>query len=421
MYLNHITIDSFRSFRDAEIDFIHPDQDFDRLDFPAPALPNVNLLLGNNGFGKTTLLKAVALACLGPAVGKSGLYPYRLVRREADTSTAKARPRGLPFMASSYAAIDASFAPHPQDRVGDLPWLLSQVQVQRLGDLEELVWTGHDGEFWQPIYSEQSDALFFVGYGATRRVEQKDRFDASARRSRVFARAQRVQSLFEEDHSLVPLTAWLPALQSRNRQRFQQVLSLMNELLGPGHVEFHGEREDGEYLFERQGLKVPFPALSDGYRAYIGWVGDLLHHMCMTCPPGRALTDHCGIVMVDEIDLHLHPKWQMTALPTLAKALPRIQFIVTSHSPLVVGSLQWQNIITMRSTPRKGTELVRIASPVHGMDADQVLLTDFFGLSTTRAPSAQRSLKTLTLKARDGDQDAALALLRAMSSGVEPA
>jgi recombinational DNA repair ATPase RecF len=71
MYIDHIRLENFRTFRSSDIAFVHPDQDFKKLGIPKPRFPNVNLLLGNNGFGKTTLLKAIALASLGPAVGDS--------------------------------------------------------------------------------------------------------------------------------------------------------------------------------------------------------------------------------------------------------------------------------------------------------------------------------------------------------------
>ena len=123
--------------------------------------------------------------------------------------------------------------------------------------------------------------------------------------------------------------------------------------------------------------------------------------------------------MVDEIDLHLHPKWQMKVIPTLAKALPNIQFILTSHSPLVAGSLEWMNIIPMKASTRLVTRAQRVRESIHGLDADQILLTDFFGLSTTRAESKERQLKELTLRARKGDTKAAKELLKEMSRGLE--
>ncbi len=139
----------------------------------------------------------------------------------------------------------------------------------------------------------------------------------------------------------------------------------------------------------------------------------------MTCPPGGRLVDHHGIVLVDEIDLHIHPKWQIDVLPILACALPKIQFIVTSHSPLVAGSLEWMNIIHMAPGPKQSSRPGRIRKGVHGLDADQILLTEFFGMKSTRVPSKASQLRKLTEQARGGDVSAARKLLREMGRGME--
>lgn len=414
MYINRIRIESFRTFRQTAVDFVHPDQDAKRLGFPAkPRLNNVNLLLGNNGSGKTSLLKAVAIAALGPAVAAASLPIYRLIRREPGET-------GDPGTGIPAAVIEADFTPHAQEVEAIKPVrvkrLESHVTIQRRGDVELPVWTHPDDKPWHPIFSAANDAFFFVGYGATRRVESTDRVDPSSRSANTFVRAQRIRSLFEEAYSLVPLPVWIPHL---NKGRLTQVKNLINRLLkGTGYT-FTGEQEQAEYLFEREGLRVPFPALSDGYRAYLGWISDLLYHVNLTCPSGKKLVENRGIVMVDEIDLHLHPQWQMTVLPTLAGALPNLQFIVTSHSPLVVGSLEWMNILLMAPEDGQASQVLRIPEPVHGLDADQVLLTDFFGLESTRAPGKDRELKDLSLKASEGDAEAALELLKAMSRGGE--
>jgi predicted ATPase len=413
MYIDSISLASFRTFRKGRADFLHPEQDFETLGLPTPMWPNVNLLLGNNGLGKTTLLKAVALTALGPAVTDSGIYTHRLIRREPGADKA-ANPAK-----HAETELEARFSLHPQDHAGPHSKVESRISISKKGDLEQLRWAHLHEEPWHPIYSESSDAFFFVGYGASRRVERKDRFDPGARRSSSFVRAQRVQSLFEESYSLIPLDSWLPQLQGDNPGRYKQVANLINRLMGKGHYQFIGKMEGGEFVFERNGLKIPFSALSDGYRAFLGWIGDLLYHVVMTCPRGKKLVDNRGIVMVDEIDLHLHPTWQMTVLPTLAAELPKIQFIVTSHSPLIVGSLQWMNILLMTPAPRQASQLKRLSEPVHGLDADQILLTEFFGLESTRAPGKKRILKNLTLKARDGDTEAAKKLLEEMSRGLE--
>lgn len=428
MYIDDIEIENFRTFRKCRIAFCHPDQRYRDaikpeakpgrdLDFPKPMLSNVNLLLGNNGLGKTTLLKAIALAALGPAVRSSGIYANRLVRREPGSGAGKGGKQAGPVQE---ATIGAHFTPHEQDGPHGHKAMESRVSVIRKGDLEEFQWSHPDEEGrWSPIYSRESWAFFFVGYGATRRVERKEQVDFGARRANSFVRAQRVQSLFEEAYSLLPLTSWLPQLQHTNPGRYKQVVGLISRLMGKGHWRFAGEMEEGEYVFDRGGLKVPFPALSDGYRAFLGWIGDLLYHVCATAPSGKMLRENKGIVMVDEIDLHLHPKWQMTVLGTLARELPNLQFIVTSHSPLIVGSLEWMNIIAMTPGAKQSSMAKRIEWAVHGLDADQVLLTEFFGMESTRAPGKRRTLKELSLKAREGDTGAAKRILEEMSKGME--
>jgi predicted ATP-dependent endonuclease of OLD family len=124
--------------------------------------------------------------------------------------------------------------------------------------------------------------------------------------------------------------------------------------------------------------------------------------------------------MVDEVDLHLHPRWQMTVIRSIARALPRMQFIFTSHSPLVAGSLEWMNIITLKTSNRANrTRAKRLAQGIHGLDADQILLSDFFGLSSTRAEAKKNQLDRLTARAREGDDEAALQVVRELSRGLE--
>ena len=406
MYVDSIKMREFRTFKRSSVEFVHPDL-YVKPDSVTPKLRNMNLVIGANGSGKTTLLKGVALAALGPAVGESGLYPYYLVRREAGR------------FAEGGACIEAVFTPNAQDRNRSFPdhvtRIESRVQIDQRGDLEILRWMHGEEKAWHPIYSNSSDAFFIVGYGANRRVEKTERVDDAGRRTSSFSRAQRIMSLFEETYSLVPLSHWLPRFESQNPGRFKQVRNLVNRLLGRGRYRFTGELVDGEYVFEHGRVRVPFPALSDGYRAFLGWIGDLLYHVCETCPRGKRLDENEGIVMIDEVDLHIHPEWQMGLLPRLAQNLPRIQFIVTSHSPLLVGSLEWQNIIIARQRRKARSTVEQIRVDVSRLDADQILLTELFGLESTRSGNQTKRMRALLEKTRQGDANAARRLMDEMS------
>ena len=92
MYVKSVSLSNLRCFREAVLELSHPD--WVRDDSPLGRLPNVNLLLGMNGTGKTTILKALAIGVLSPVIQQSGYVPYYLVRRrkgQAGTPTAPAR------------------------------------------------------------------------------------------------------------------------------------------------------------------------------------------------------------------------------------------------------------------------------------------------------------------------------------------
>jgi AAA domain, putative AbiEii toxin, Type IV TA system/AAA domain len=423
MYIEQLVLDNIRTFPSLKLSLIHPELRFrsakssagePRSLLPQPRLPNVNLLLGDNASGKTTILQAIALAALGPAAPDSRLPIYLLrLRQEEHSSDRKDRP--------TTGSILADFSMHDQDRVTTSKIQVMQI-IERLGELERSVYSSVPFEDWGPIYESRNASFFCVAYGAFRRVEAAEDQMQGERRADTggFPRRRRVLSVFQDSYPLNRLSNWLPKLRETHHDRYKETIGLLHELLGPGHVRCAEKIKEREYLFERGGALVPFPSLSDGYRGYIGWVGDLLYHMCQACPSGNKLVDLRGIVMVDEIDLLLHPRWQTKVIGTVARTLPRMQFIFTSHSPLVASSLEWMNIYTLKlNTKANRATAKRLKQSIHGLDADQVLISEFFGLSTTRAREKVTKLDALTAKARLGDEEAAKQVIAELASGSE--
>ena len=410
MYVDKLVLKNIRTFNARkEIRFVHPECEYSsesEMSATKPGIANVNLLLGDNGSGKTTILQALALAAFGPAVIQANLGARDLVRIND------------PKRGGEIGEISTIFRMHEQDN-SQHKALGSKLAIRRRGELEEINFKTTDHpELWDRVFDSKNDAYFIVAYGATRRVEPGESLDMGARTKSRFLRAQRVQGIFHDSYSLIPLTYWLPSLRESNPGRYIQVVRLINKILEPGHFKLTEILKNGDYLFERGNIPIPFQSLSDGYRAFVGWIADLLYHICFGCPNCKNLVENQGIVLVDEVDLHLHPKWQMTVIETLSKALPKMQFILTSHSPLIAGSLQRSNVIRLERYGNQ-TSVQRVTDNIYGLDADQILLTDLFGLTSTRARYKRNELEELRLKARSGDRTAAKKLIDAMTNGLD--
>jgi predicted ATP-binding protein involved in virulence len=126
-----------------------------------------------------------------------------------------------------------------------------------------------------------------------------------------------------------------------------------------------------------------------------------------------------GIVLVDEIDLLLHPSWQRVVIPAVARTFPNIQFIFTTHSPIVTGTLEAENILVARETDVNGISIVRhVEAEVHGLNAEQVLLSSYFELSSTRSPDISAGIEELARLAIDGDEEARRRYLTALIEGL---
>ena len=426
MHVTHLDIANLRSLAQASIELNHPSspRTHGTLDIE---YPNVNVLLGSNGFGKTSVLRALALSVLGPLLsGSSGFVPEGLVRREPGIRLSAYRRLPAAVVTARVELSDEELPPYARALKSAAP-LSMKTTVSSLGTAERLQWSVEPPQVANLLerlqHDESATGFFVVGYGATRRVESSTRVDESARTKSRRRRYERVASLFEDHLGLMPLSYWLPEYAQRNKGRYVQVLRLINELL-PAACRLRSTASrtatGTEHMFDMNGVTLPFRSLSDGYRAYIGWVGDMLFHLCMGAASGAKLVDTRGLVLVDEIDLHLHPEWQRVVLPTLSRALPNVQFVVTTHSPLVVGSLQAANLFSLVEDPSQpGAVIVRrLPEQVQGRSAEQILLSPYFGLESTRAEPVAQQLQALSRAAVKGDAQSSMEYLRLLAGGI---
>jgi len=131
-----------------------------------------------------------------------------------------------------------------------------------------------------------------------------------------------------------------------------------------------------------------------------------------------ALVDHRGIVMIDEVDLHLHPQWQLEVLPTISRAFPRLQFLCTTHSPIVAGTVESATLFLLLAEGETASFLATPEREVHGLTADQILTSSHFGLVSTRAPDFYEELRKVSGDVSRGKPGAAVRFMEMTSLGA---
>ncbi|MCP4654147.1 MAG: AAA family ATPase [bacterium] len=110
------------------------------------------------------------------------------------------------------------------------------------------------------------------------------------------------------------------------------------------------DRVKGDLVTLRQGtedVEVPATWLSQGYQSTISWIADLVGWFYFERQEPVPLAEMEGLVLIDEIDLHLHPSWQADLIPVLKRVFPRLQFVVTTHSPMVLTGLKPEEIVIL--------------------------------------------------------------------------
>jgi predicted ATP-binding protein involved in virulence len=168
---------------------------------------------------------------------------------------------------------------------------------------------------------------------------------------------------------------------------------------------------------------VPINSLSDGYRSTVQWLLDLFSWLIYAkrWPTHR---EPAGILLIDEIEQHLHPRWQRHIMRRLTEQLPRMQIIATTHTPLIASSMadvKSSGLLRLIRDDRQEPEAVAVVpSELSGKRADQVL-TEFFDLATSRNPGSNADLELyVQLKSLPNRTPAEQQRFEELAARVEP-
>ncbi|MER6217311.1 AAA family ATPase [Streptomyces sp. NPDC001674] len=382
------------------------------------------VIAGRNGSGKSTLLRALALAIAGPRVARTLVQDF-----SGWITTGEATAWAQAYVQPDYAVDRLTGRGRGLDRpfALGLDWTAPETSESssRLGtplqptlapfDGEEYGWRGAERGPW----ADNPQGWFCAGYGPFRRLA-----GGSGEAQRLMLApgpAGRMASLFHEDASLAEGVSWLKELRLRDlegQEDAAELLETVQELLSDGLLPdgYRALRVNSDGLWVAPAgdpeRAYPLREMSDGFRTVASLVLDIVRQLqngygtldAGMDDTGRPVVRVPGVVIIDEVDAHLHITWQRRIGEWLRTHFPRVQFIVTSHSPYICQSADPGGLIRLPGPEEeRAPEVVDDAlfhRVVYGSGED-VALSELFGLESpysSRAEEQRRRLVPLERK-----------------------
>jgi predicted ATP-binding protein involved in virulence len=358
MFLQSIKLENIRSIEHLEL-FFNAESDQTR---------RWTLLLGENGTGKSSVLRSIALVTAGSA-----------------------------------ALSELLLKPDSWIRLGAKECRIHAELVTADGEKREISLGWGRGQNIREVFDQNAPTLdrldaalkhsmrnyFTVGYGASRRLGNAkfstQNFDVFQQK-----RARNVATLFSNDAVMNPLDVWAMDLEYRkSRQGFEIVKQTISEILPEVKIS-RIDREKRELLFETADGELPLEQLSDGYQNMAGWCGDLLYRITETYGDYKHPLKARGLLLIDELDLHLHPIWQRILKDFLVEKMPNFQIIATTHSPLTAQEAGEKELYFLRRhRDTNAAELEQYAGAPNKLFTHQMLLTPAFGLETVNSKKVE--------------------------------
>lgn len=382
-----------------------------------------HVIVGDNGSGKSSLLRSVALALIGPKDAPGLRSPWedwlrkesvegsvelRIVRNlKCDVLTQGGQPPKAPTLDLGLKFVRTMLIHNKSSR--------KDQKVSIPSDSVTLVAmntrTKPDRHAWGT-----GVGWFSAAYGPFRRFTGGD--PDFRYMSLRFPRLARYLSIFDERVALTESLEWLRDLKFKSLEKVTKSHPTAGSVLLPAVIGFINQEDflpfhahlqeitsDSVQFLDGNGQEVRIEDLSDGYRSILSMTFELIRQLVTVYgpdgifdpeDPGRVIAE--GVVLIDEIDVHLHPTWQRRIGFWFRKHFPNIQFLVTTHSPLICPAAEVGSIFML---PRpgeidpgerlRGSRLQRL---INGNVLD-AYGTEVFGAEVTRSEPSKRRLRDL--------------------------
>jgi len=389
MYIHKIQISNIRSIGNLE------------WEIEAGQEAGWHVVIGDNGSGKSTLLRAIALALIGPTEAAALRQDWNIwIRRGGDEGSVR-------LEVTHDEAVDKFSRRGKVNKPKHLPVGITVQRLESVTRIEKSANLNPDPD--RHIWGDGS-GWFSASFGPFRRFTGGDKDYEKMFYSNPNVAAH--LSVFSESVALTECIRWLQELQFRKLERrvdsylLDYIVDFVNqENFLPHTTRVKEISSEGVSFTDGNGNIIPVEDLSDGYRSVLSMSFELIRQLSRiygydgvfdSKDTSKVISP--GVVLIDEVDAHLHPTWQRRIGLWFRRHFPNIQFIVTTHSPFICQAATEGSVYRL---PLPGTD--ESGGMVTGIDLDRLLYgnvldaygTEVFGLSMTRSDESRKKLQRL--------------------------
>lgn len=359
MYIESVSIKNFKAIDEIKIDF----------------LPGVNLLIGDNGVGKTSILEAITVGLGGFLTGIPGVSSKNILADDVRIC--------LTEMGEASSAIQYKTPVEIECRMdidgNKYQWL--RRRKDELPNSKTLIENKDIVKYAQEITNDLSAPLPLLCFQSEARVWQTRRSDFGTELKKKL-NDRRCGYIGCLDYSLdikgikewclkMELAAFQKNAKIREYEAFKSVVAAfmqkMSDLAEKPIISY--SQQAGDIVYSENNKSMPISNLSAGYQSLLWMTMNLSYRLALLNPAaGEDMTKIPGVVLIDELDMHLHPKWQWNVVKALEETFPNIQFIVATHSPIIISSCRNENLILINEDQE-----IKYLPDAYGYSVEEVL------------------------------------------------
>ncbi len=390
MNITELQVENFRCFHKATI----------------PLQEELTVIVGINGAGKTTILEALALSlgtfftafdqAKSPNIRKTDAF-CKYYPMGSDIDVQPQFPVHL-TATGSHLGEDIQWTRSLQSSTGKTTLGKAMAELSKL--TQQQMMSG-DSALKLPLIAYYSTGRLWDYHGAKRRDHGRKNNRANGYLGCLdgTANVKYMMQWFEKKAVTEALESSPSSDFIAVRSAMEQCFSLITASESPS-IRYNYDTKELDILYgtgENRRL-TPITQLSDGYKSTISLIADIAYRIATLNPAlgTEVLRETSGIILIDELDLHLHPAWQQRILRDLREIFPKIQFIVTTHAPSIINSVKRENLLLLHQY-----QIQELTTEAYGKDVKSVL-QEIMGV-TERPPEVAVLFQNFYLFLQEGD------------------